>query len=183
MSLWINTMNRFSPAGLRRYGPAVWACCAVLATGPMAAHAQSTRDSSRDAAAQLSDPLPVQEALPRPGLRQFPRHAQRGVMLMLQPPELTMNGLPDRLSPGSRIRGPNNQLVMSGQLVGRKLTVNFTRNPQGQIHDVWIITALEAEQELPGSGPQRNFRFGSDAQAGPRDDGKTPFDQLPKYKY
>jgi len=84
-----------------------------------------------------------------PEPRPFPPKAQRGVMVMAQPPELYINDQPERLSPGARIRGPNNMLVMSGALVGQKLLVHYVREPLGLIHDVWILTEAEAAKELP----------------------------------
>ena len=73
-----------------------------------------------------------------------------------------VNGTPERLSPGHRIRGLNNQLMMSGQLAGKKVVVNYVRNAQGQVHDVWILNGLEEREERPGSGPLRNFKFESE---------------------
>jgi hypothetical protein len=70
-------------------------------------------------------------------------------MVVVQPPELFINDRPERLSPGARIRGPNNMMVMSGALVGQKLLVHFVREPLGLIHEVWILTEAEAAQELP----------------------------------
>lgn len=114
--------------------------------------------------------------------RQFPPTARRGTLEVLTPPEILIDGKAERLSPGARIRGLNNMLVMSGQMVGVRVLVNYIRNPQGQIHDVWILNDLEAREERAGSGPVTNYIFGSDADRPKVDDGKTPFDQLPKYK-
>ena len=79
--------------------------------------------------------------------RPFPPNAVRGILTVTQPPEVLMDGKADRLSPGSRIRGANNMLVMSGALVGQAMRVNYTREPNGSIHDVWVLT--EAEASLP----------------------------------
>ena len=91
----------------------------------------------------------AQNAPPRP----FPAKAQRGVMVVVQPPELLINDRPERLSPGARIRGPNNMMVMSGALVGQKLLVHYVREPLGLIHEVWILTEAEAALELPKPAP------------------------------
>ena len=40
--------------------------------------------------------------------------------------------------------------------------VNYVRNQQGELHEVWILTAREAQEEREGSGPVRNFRFESE---------------------
>jgi hypothetical protein len=70
-------------------------------------------------------------------------------MQITQPPEMLLNGKPDRLSPGARIHGPDNMLRMSGTLMGQKAVVNFVREPAGQVHEVWILTEAEAAQKLP----------------------------------
>ena len=79
--------------------------------------------------------------------RPFPPNAVRGILTVTQPPEVLMDGKADRLSPGSRIRGTNNMQVMSGALVGQAMRVNYTREPNGYIHDVWVLT--DAEASLP----------------------------------
>ena len=84
-------------------------------------------------------------------LRPFPPKAERGVMQITQPPEMLLNGKPDRLSPGARIHGADNALRMSGTLMGQKAVVNFVREPAGQVHEVWILTEAEAAQKLPSS--------------------------------
>jgi hypothetical protein len=35
-------------------------------------------------------------------------------------------------------------LVLSGAIVGQELIVNYTVEPHGLVHDVWILTAAEA---------------------------------------
>ncbi len=81
--------------------------------------------------------------------RPIPPNAQRGVLVVTQPPNIVLNGNPDRLSPGARIRGGNNLLVVSGSLVGQTLLVRYVREPQGQVHEVWILTEAEARQATP----------------------------------
>jgi len=78
--------------------------------------------------------------------RPIPAHAQRGALEVTQPPNVLLNGQPDRLSPGARIRSDNNLLTLSSTLVGRTLVVRYVREPHGQIHEVWILTAAEAQQ-------------------------------------
>ncbi len=79
--------------------------------------------------------------------RPIPPKAQRAVMVVTQPPNVLLNDSPDRLSPGARIRGSNNLLLMSGALVGQTHLVRFLREPNGQIHEVWILT--DAESQTP----------------------------------
>ncbi len=82
-------------------------------------------------------------------VRPFPPNAERGAMVVTYPPVIQMNGKPDRLSPGARIRGQNNLLQMSGSLIGQTLLVNFVRTPSGEVHEVWILTEAEAALKLP----------------------------------
>ena len=69
--------------------------------------------------------------------------AQGGVLVVTNPPEVLLNGQAARLSPGARIHGYNNLLVMSGSLVGQKLPVRYVREPMGSLHEVWILTDAE----------------------------------------
>lgn len=86
--------------------------------------------------------------------RPFPGNALRGVLVVTQPPDITLNGKPDRLSPGSRIRDANNMLALSGTLIGKELVVNYTRESMGMVHDVWILTDEEARDKRPTSPPK-----------------------------
>jgi hypothetical protein len=70
-------------------------------------------------------------------------------MAVTVPPEVRLNGKPDRLAPGARIRGMNNLLVLSGSVIGQNLLVNYVRNPTGELQDIWILTPDEAALKLP----------------------------------
>ncbi len=83
--------------------------------------------------------MPVAAQTPRP----FPATALRGEFVVLQPPEVALNGRAARLAPGARIRGDNNLLQLSGALVNQRLIVNYTVDPSGLLLDVWILTAAE----------------------------------------
>ena len=120
-------------------------------------------------------------ALAQTMLRQFPPAAKRGMLTVTAPPAVLINGTSERLSPGARIKGVNNMMVMSGTLVGSSVLVNYVRNAQGLIHEVWILSAEEAQEERSGMEVVTNFIFSSDANKPKTDDGKTPFDQLPRY--
>ena len=76
--------------------------------------------------------------------RPFPAHALRGALVVVQPPDVELNGQAARLAPGSRIRGADNMVQMSGTLVGAKLLVHYTLDPIGLVQDVWILTPDEA---------------------------------------
>jgi hypothetical protein len=147
-SLWTHTMNRCTPRlpHLSHYLIAAL----LLAAASQPALAQS----------EAGDTLPG---------RQFPKAVLRGELVVLTPPEITLDGKPERLSPGARIRGADNLLVMSGALVNQKLAVNYVREPAGQVHQVWILTEDEAKLGQR-SLLQRLFNWGS----APADGAKTP---------
>jgi hypothetical protein len=160
-SLWVYTMNR--------------CLLAMLGLGLSA---------SVFAQDQLSAPLPVNENVQTgvPGLRKFPANALRGKMRVLLAPEILIDGKRERLAPGSRIRDPQQRLVMSASITNQDFIVNFVRNPLGEVQEVWILNELEAKQKLPTHTPERNFTFASEADARKQDDGKTPFNQLPSFE-
>lgn len=87
----------------------------------------------------------------KPGVRNFPPAALRGELQVQQPPIIAMDGKPDRLSPGVRIRDTNNMLVMSAALVNRPVVVNYVREPGGMVHEVWILNSEEALLKRPNS--------------------------------
>ncbi|WP_218510224.1 hypothetical protein [Variovorax sp. dw_308] len=127
-----------------------------------------------DAQAQISPEAVI-------GGRNFPTGTLRGKLLILNAPEVMLDGQPDRLSPGARIRSPQNMLVMVGAIQGQKFLVNYTRDPAGLVSQVWILTPEEASIEREtAERPFLNF-WPFVAASRPHDDGKTPFDQLPKY--
>ncbi|NBW51830.1 MAG: hypothetical protein EBR49_17415 [Betaproteobacteria bacterium] len=78
-------------------------------------------------------------------VRTFPANALRGTLVVQTPPEVLLDTKAERLSPGSRIRGANGMLAMSATLVGQTLPVMYTREPNGMLHDVWVMTELEAQ--------------------------------------
>jgi hypothetical protein len=75
--------------------------------------------------------------------RNFPATALRGELAVLQPPEVLLNGRPARLSPGVRVRGENNLMVVTGALVNQRLVVHYTTDISGLVSEVWILTAGE----------------------------------------
>lgn len=97
------------------------------------------------------------QALAQATIRQFPEKAIRATMVVKAPPEITMDGKAMRLSPGARIRGTTNTLVLSGSLVGQELTVNYLPDMQGLVHEVWLLTEAEAVEKRTRLGDQRNY--------------------------
>jgi len=88
-------------------------------------------------------------------VRNFPATALRGEIVVQQPPELLLNGRPARLSPGVRIRGENNLMMVSGALTSQRLVVHYTVDISGLIGEIWVLTAAErARQPWPTTREQ-----------------------------
>ena len=119
----------------------------------------------------------------RPNIRQFPKDVKRGELVVLTAPDIAIDGKPDRLSPAVRIRDINNFLVLSGTLANQKLVVNYLRDNIGLVHNVWVLNAEEVKQKMPGQpgGILSNIRSMFETPEA-KDDGNTPYNQLPKYK-
>ncbi|MDT7516679.1 hypothetical protein [Rhodoferax mekongensis] len=100
--------------------------CALAQTGPISKNLTTTNGSVV-------------------AVRSFPSNALRGTLIVQAPPEVLLDTKADRLSPGARIRGANGMLALSATLVGQTLPVMYTREPNGMLHDVWILTELEAQ--------------------------------------
>jgi hypothetical protein len=109
-------------------------------------------------------------------VRLFPANALRGVLEVTEPPMVLINGEPARLSPGARIKGVNNLIVLSGTLVGQRLLVNYVRDGQGMLHDVWILNEQEAQRN--GVNTVTPTIFESEANQPKTDDDKTQVDPL-----
>ena len=91
-------------------------------------------------------------ALAQNAPRNFPANALRGTMVVTQPPIITMDGKAAQLSPGARIKGAGNLLVLPGTVVGQELLVNYTVEPHGLVHEVWILTEAEAAEKRKRAG-------------------------------
>ena len=117
--------------------------------------------------------LAASSATAQTAVRQFPPTALRGEMVVVAPPDITLDGKADRLSPGSRIRDTNNLLVMSGTLVNQKVVVNYLREGAGNVHEVWILNSEEARLKRPNS-KKSLFDFFDSADPAPPEDGKSP---------
>jgi len=94
-------------------------------------------------------------------IRSAPADVKPARLTVTAPPQITLDGQPDRLSPGARIRGTNNMLVLSGSVVGQALPVVFRRDAAGLVHEVWILTEEEYGR-IAGAddgSPQGHKRF------------------------
>jgi hypothetical protein len=93
--------------------------------------------------------------------RPLPPQSLRGEAVFGQPPNVTVNGQPTQLAPGSRIKGGNNMLVLSGSLVGQKLIVNYTVDLNGALVDLWVLRDDEIAQLWPKT-PQEAAKWSYD---------------------
>nr|WP_295768564.1 hypothetical protein [Rhodoferax sp.] len=96
-------------------------------------------------------------AFAQEAVRPFPAAAKRATLQVTYPPDILLNGQPARLSPGARIRGINNMLVLSGSLAGQTLLVNYVKDAQGMVHEVWVLNNTEAQQKQEGSSLPPNY--------------------------
>ena len=98
--------------------------------------------------------------------REAPKDVKRGLLTVTAPPLITLDGQPDRLSPGARIRNTDNLLLMSGSIVGQSLAVLYRRDVTGLVHEVWVLTPEEDAKLAGADGAQRfadllNLIFGT----------------------
>jgi len=78
-------------------------------------------------------------------LRPIPSDAKRGQMRHLESMLVEVNGERMQLAAGAQIRDRTNLIILPAALPPGSL-VKYTRNPQGQIARVWILTPQEAAQ-------------------------------------
>jgi hypothetical protein len=78
--------------------------------------------------------------------RDAPKDVVLAKMTVVQPPVIQIDGKPDRLSPGSRIRDTRNMLVLSASLAGQTLPIVYRRDAAGLVHEVWLLTPAEYEK-------------------------------------
>ena len=83
--------------------------------------------------------------------RSAPKDVVLARIAVTAPPEITVDGKPDRLSPGARIRDLNNMLVLSASIVNKPMPVVYRRDAAGLVHEVWQLTE-EEYQKLGGTG-------------------------------
>ena len=99
--------------------------------------------------------------------RNFPKQALRGNLVMTAPPLVELDGKAEKLAPGARIRGPQNLIVLPGSLRGQRFVVNYVRELNGQLHEVWILTPREAQEKRASASTGRNFVFESESGSAP----------------
>ena len=125
--------------------------CAIgllLGAAPAFSQTTSATASSEDGQLTVTDTRTEVPTDLRP-TRQLSLQSLRGRAAFGQPPELRIDGEAMRLAPGARIRDEQNLLVLSGQLVGRSLAVNYTTDAYGLVKDVWLLRADELARLWP----------------------------------
>ena len=90
--------------------------------------------------------------------REAPKDVTLSKLAITAPPEVTLDGKPDRLSPGSRIRDVNNMLVLSASLAGRTVPVVYRRDAAGLVHEVWMLTDAEYAKLGGTSGDPEGYK-------------------------
>ncbi|HEY1092319.1 MAG TPA: hypothetical protein VGE47_14595 [Burkholderiaceae bacterium] len=98
-------------------------------------------------------------------LRRFPAQALRGELTVKSAPDVLINGQPARLSPGSRIKGENQLLVLPATVVGQKFVVNYTVDSYGLIQEVWVLTPAERAVQPWPTSPAEAGKWVFDANA------------------
>ena len=76
--------------------------------------------------------------------RNFPANALRGVLVITQSPDALLNGQYARMAPGARLKSDVNLLMQPASVTGQKLLVNYTIDPAGELHDIWVLNPVEA---------------------------------------
>jgi hypothetical protein len=76
-------------------------------------------------------------------VRETPADVRPARMAVVAPPDITLDGNPDRLSPGARIRNVQNLVVLSASLAGQSVPVVYRRDSAGLVHEVWMLTEDE----------------------------------------
>ena len=98
--------------------------------------------------------------------RPFPANALRGELVVVQAPDVRINGQAARLAPGARIRGDNNLMLLSASLTGQRLLVHYTIDSYGLLKDLWVLNATELTNSPWPQNPEQAaaWEFDSGAQ-------------------
>ena len=103
-----------------------------------AAHAFAALVLLAGSLTSLSQPAAAQGIV-----REAPKDVRPARMVVTAAPQITIDGKPDRLSPGARIRDLNNMLVLSAGITGQDIPVVYRRDAAGMVHEAWILTPDE----------------------------------------
>jgi hypothetical protein len=78
-------------------------------------------------------------------LRSIPPDTERAYMRYLHENVIELNGKPEKLAPGIRIRDTANRIITPTSVPPFAL-VKYRRDASGAVREVWILTPQEAEQ-------------------------------------
>ncbi|WP_049871329.1 hypothetical protein [Ramlibacter tataouinensis] len=76
-------------------------------------------------------------------VREAPKDVKPARLKVTAAPQALVNGRPDRLSPGARIRNLNNLVVLPASLAGQDLPMVYRRDAAGLVHEVWLLSEAE----------------------------------------
>ena len=79
-------------------------------------------------------------------LRTIPQDAKRGQMRHVQEMQVNLDGQVETLAAGAQIRDRSNRVILPVTLSGATL-VKYRRDPEGRLHQVWILTPEEAAKD------------------------------------
>ena len=94
------------------------------------------------------------------GQRTFPVDVERGELTVLQSNLVQLGNAKEQMAPGARIFNLHNRVQLPVTLAGQKQVVNYRRNATGQISEVWLLSAQEA-QTTPRKNPAQRKAFPS----------------------
>ena len=78
-------------------------------------------------------------------MRTIPADAERALMHYVQENIIELDGKPEKLAPGIRIRDTANRIITPTSVPPFAL-VKYRRDASGAVREVWILTPQEAEQ-------------------------------------
>ncbi len=129
-------------------------------------------------AESFNDPLPPEpQTLPR----HFPDIADKGRIRFVDPPDVVLDGVRLRISPGARIKDERNMMLHMSQLKGKTLDVMFVRDAMQQIGDIWILNEHEKSQLSPKQKRDHLLRMDGYDPNQHKFDPMRPYHMQPKY--
>jgi len=89
------------------------------------------------------------QAAPQP--RPLPTNGLLGTFQPSALPKFVIDNQPYVLSAGAQIRNQKNLIVQTATLSGPEVKVLYTKNRQGQLYRIWILTDAEYERIKSGT--------------------------------
>ncbi|RYX97122.1 MAG: hypothetical protein EOO28_05065 [Comamonadaceae bacterium] len=116
----------------------------------------------------------------RPVARVLPKAAKRADMVVIDAARVTLDDKAERLAPGARIRGADNQLVFATQLVNQSIDVKYLRSTGGMVQQVWILNSEEAKEDRKNGLLDKLGQL-LGIEPTPEDRDRRPYAELPGY--